>query len=112
MGVDTHTTAAEPKLITVVVAAQEASSTTNDDGTIAEDQAKSITALINGTTYTSDGRANFSTLPFATQFIYLWVHSEIDVRQQGDLFYLQGYSLHKYHYSVQGQPLTYWASPP
>ena len=71
MRVNTCTTAAKPKLITVVVAAQEASSTTNDDGTIAEDQAKSITALINGTTYTSDGRADFSTLPFATEFIYL-----------------------------------------
>ena len=48
----------------------QAATTSNDDGTVAEDQAKSITATIDGTTYTSGGSVEFSTFPFTTEFVY------------------------------------------
>ena len=72
-GVIAHTTA-EPKLITVVMTAQAANTATNDDGTVDADQAKSIAATIDGTTYTEggsgDSSAEFSTFPFTTTFTY------------------------------------------
>ena len=68
-GVNTHTSA-EPRLITVIVTAQEASTATNDEGTVDSAQAVSVTALIDGTEYSSGGAAEFTTFPFTTTFTF------------------------------------------
>ena len=66
-------TTPSPRLITVVVTAQAASVETNSEGTVSSDQAKKITATIDGTTYSEGGSgesAEFTTFPFTTEWTY------------------------------------------
>ena len=92
-GVNTHTSA-EPKLITVVIAAQTANTATNDDGTVASEQAVSITALIDGTTYTSNGSgdnsAQFTTFPFTTTFTFQSTTLELSYTARETFFTFEG----------------------
>ena len=92
-GVNTHTSA-EPKLITVVVAAQTANTATNDEGTVASEQAVSVTALIDGTTYTSDGSgdssAQFTTFPFTTTFTFQSTTLELSYTARETFFTFEG----------------------
>ena len=88
-GVVTHTSA-EPKLITVIVAAQEASTATNDDGTVASEQAVSVTALIDGTEYSSGGTAEFTTFPFTTTFTYTATTLELSYSAVETFFTFEG----------------------
>ena len=93
-GVNTHTTPT-PRLITVVVTAQTAG-TSNDDGaaTVSSEQAVSITALIDGTTYTSggtsDGSAQFTTFPFTTTFTYSATTLELSYTARETFFTFEG----------------------
>ena len=92
-GVIAHTTA-EPRLITVVVTAQTANTATNDGGTIDSDQAKSIAATIDGTTYTEggsgDSSAEFSTFPFTTTFTYTATTLELSYTARETFFTFEG----------------------
>ena len=91
-GVIAHTTA-EPKLITIEMSAQ-AATTSNDDGTVDSAQAVSITALIDGTTYTSDGSgdssAQFTTFPFTTTFTYTATTLELSYDSRETFFTFEG----------------------
>ncbi len=93
-GVNTHTTPT-PRLITVVVTAQTAG-TSNDDGaaTVSSEQAVSITALIDGTTYTSggtsDGSAQFTTFPFTTTFTFQSTTLELSYSAVETFFTFEG----------------------
>ena len=91
-GVIAHTTA-EPKLITIEMSAQ-AATTSNDEGTVASEQAVSITALIDGTTYTSDGSgdssAQFTTFPFTTTFTYTATTLELTYDSRETFFTFEG----------------------
>ena len=87
-GVIAHTTA-EPTLITVVVTAQ-AASTSDDAGTVASDQAKSITATIDGTAYSDGGDVSFTTFPFTTIFTYSATTLELSYSAVETFFTFEG----------------------
>ena len=87
-GVIAHTTA-EPRLITVVVTAQTAG-TSDDAGTVAEDKAKSITAIIDGTTYSDGGEVSFTTFPFTTTFTYTATTLELSYTARETFFTFEG----------------------
>ena len=89
-GVVTHTTA-ESTLITIEMSAQ-AASTSNADGaaTVASDQAKSIAATIDGTTYSDGGSAEFATFPFTTTFIYTATTLELSYSAVETFFTFEG----------------------
>ena len=92
-GVIAHTTA-EPKLITIEMSAQTAGVATNEGGTVDSAQAVSITALIDGTTYTSDGSgessAQFTTFPFTTTFTYTATTLELSYSAVETFFTFEG----------------------
>ena len=92
-GVNTHTTPT-PRLITVVVAVQTANTETNPDATVSSEQAVSIAALIDGTTYTSDGSgessAQFTTFPFTTTFTFQSTTLELSYTARETFFTFEG----------------------
>ena len=91
-GAIAHTTA-QPKLITIEMSAQ-AATTSNDEGTVESAQAVSITALIDGTTYTSDGAgdgsAQFTTFPFTTTFTFQSTTLELSYSAVETFFTFEG----------------------
>ena len=88
-GVVTHTTA-ESTLITIIVAAQTAGVETNAEGTVASDQAKAITATIDGTEYSDGGAASFTTFPFTTTFTYSATTLELSYSAVETFFTFEG----------------------
>ena len=80
----------DAKLITVIIPVQAAKTATNEDGTVAENEAKSITATIDGTTYSEGGSISFTAFPFTTEWTYEATTLELTYSARQTFFVFNG----------------------